>query len=372
MPANKAFFLGSFADDAEAIAFVQAQHWDAGKGDNNPWVGMFYYKESTGEIRVWDGTGFQGGAGFDVPDFYVDPDDPENAYETINAAYAAADAALAAGESVSIVLAPNKTHIMTGPLTLNPLRCLSIDGQSADYIVSTWRATVVQGSFILPDASAAPSRTSFTLKGLSLDGDITATDNWEVNAQYVDLYDTILTRNHGANDVLFSAFNSWLSSLFFIIDNDAPSVPSSGAVLVNGGDLDHLGFGAQFQFVGGVAVLIRNCKITMIGLFPVAVFDFNNAVSQITFRDVTMNSSNFGSNPALFANDANLTANWTDTEITPDAGASVDYGGGTATHTGTATHVAAAADAPVSPFTGMGWRDLTAFTNVIWNGAAWV
>jgi len=53
--AIRAHYLGQFDSDADALAYIQGQGWDAGKGDTNPWTAMFYRQTSAG-FRIWTGT----------------------------------------------------------------------------------------------------------------------------------------------------------------------------------------------------------------------------------------------------------------------------------------------------------------------------
>jgi len=61
----RAHFIGEFADDAAAVAFVVAQHWTPQSDPTNPWQGMFYRNTTTGGWRIWTGTAWDDlGAGF--------------------------------------------------------------------------------------------------------------------------------------------------------------------------------------------------------------------------------------------------------------------------------------------------------------------
>jgi len=369
----RAHWLGKFDTDASALAYIQSMHWDAGKGDNNPWPGMFYKNLTSGDYRIWNGTEWEDMAGYaGLVYYYVNPDDPDDAYETINDAYAALDSELPATEAGLIILAPFKTHQLTGDLTLNPNRNVIIRGQSTNYSLMTWTETTVEGNFILPDASGAPSRTIFRLEHLLLDGNITATDNWEISGFNVDIYDTLLTRNHGANDVSCYFEKCWLSSTFFVVDNDAPTAPTSGIIHVKGGELDFLGMAAnQFTFAGDMLVILQECALSLVAVAGGAVFDFNGDSSTLTMVNVNIQTSNFGANPELFTGVANLDVNWNETTIVPQTGSALNMEGTAVTHAGSPYYRSTNADGPIDPATHMEWHDLDLDDKMVWDGTYW-
>jgi len=51
-------YLGQFASDAAALAYIQGRFWDvSSSGASNPWQGMYYKNTTTGAYRVWTTAG---------------------------------------------------------------------------------------------------------------------------------------------------------------------------------------------------------------------------------------------------------------------------------------------------------------------------
>lgn len=70
MAAEQVDFIGSFASDALATAWVQNRAFDTtGDGAGNPRTGMIYHNTTVPELRLWDGAAWQpaggGGGGVD-------------------------------------------------------------------------------------------------------------------------------------------------------------------------------------------------------------------------------------------------------------------------------------------------------------------
>jgi hypothetical protein len=370
MAANKAQFLGVFADDAEAIAFVQSQHWDAGKGDNNPWVGMFYAKSTTGEIRVWDGLGWRTSFAGETT-FRVDPTDAD-AFQTVEAAYAAADASLPAGTPVVIVVAMNQVHTVN--LTLDGSRNVAIKCES--YFGSNYQTTtIIEGTITLQTPAGNPmlllenvqSGNAGSNLSISQDG------NWVVTHDGCLVNGLVITRTHGAQDCRTYFLRCTTNDQSVrITDTDAGTFFKHLYMY----DCDFGWFGGTaFTHVGhvGFQAIKSNFSLLCFGQDTTLV-DFGALTPNggLRLRNVSISVTCLAGSTAFVAkNHNNGELHYEDTRIvTYDANSVIDAGGNIGSHRN-APHISSLT-APNNPVSGMGWRDLTTFNNVIWNGAAWV
>lgn len=269
-----------------------------------------------------------------IPAFKVDPSNAK-AYATVAAAYAAADAGLAAGLPALIELAHGVSHAGVD-LTLNPLRSCVIkaagdaQGQPYDPI-----GTVLAIDITAPNADAAASRRLLTLQGVSLTGDITAGSNWKVILDNVEWYLGGLSRTHGTNGCQFIATDSVMYDDFSIADADVASGASAASASFVRSTIGSVMLGANIMtFLGPVNVTVRASLISMYGAMGGALFSLNNAASAISIdASSTINAYDYGAAPALFTGHSNTSVSWSGATVKGVGGSSIDLGGSSGTHT---------------------------------------
>lgn len=216
----------------------------------------------------------------DVLGWFVNPDDPDSAFASINDAATAGHAGLPPEEDLVIIVAPGKAHNLAPspfepPVSRNTrIICLSLDG-GRDVAPST----SIVGAITLPDASAEGARRQFELRGVDLKGDLNLSPKWNTFLRDCSQEGSI-TRTHGAHGAFLRWDNvNWQEGSFTDID-----------ACISGDDGDWYSINSQIKQTdaGNVITFIAGTKLRMYDSYVRSMigngahlFNMSNGANQI-------------------------------------------------------------------------------------------
>lgn len=316
-----------------------------------------------------------------LPQFRVDPDNAD-CYATINAAVAAADAALPAGDPISIVLAPGKTHTLTGSALSPPIArsiAFSVTNsyvRDGDYDGNSTNNTKIVGSITLA-ASDSGARRICALQGITLNGSLNIGSNWKAVLADSIPYGAI-NRTHGANGARLEVFNCLnQNTTMKVTDSDTPPSTNAGSLLIIGSKINWLSNNdTLFSLAGACQVVLKDVHIGVV-IAPGStstMFDFNNAGSNCRFINVgvTVNFYSDGDQLNIFANQASVDADIAGFNVFtggPGTDGRIGFGGSLAEQKGSPS--VSSSYAPSVAINNTIWHDTRTGELLTWDGTYW-
>jgi len=305
--------------------------------------------------------------------YHVDPDQTDIAFATINAAYAAGDAELPAGEPVVITLAPGKNHSLSGgELNLNGSRPVLIKGMGGVHTNDDTFLTTLVGNIVLTAADAASDRLVLGLRDLRYSGVITGASNWEIQIQdcYFDQGSTI-ARTHGTSGCRFRASGLHTEGgTFRISDTDAASNQNDARVHIQDSFLSIEDDPPAFDFAGPAYLVLTRVIVSGFIFANRSFIDAANSTFNADLSDVFFEVYLFGGTTfSLISNGGSSTVYFRG--VTFD---DVDNGGGNydiSANTVNGEALVQGLKAPVNPFSGLKWHDRELSESLTWDGAYW-
>jgi len=306
--------------------------------------------------------------------YYVNPDRPDIAFATINAAYAAADAELPAEEIVVVRVSPGVDHALDGgAMVLQANRGLII---VSDALGCSTKITVILGDFTLTDADAESKRRQLLFRNVDFYGDIAGAPNWEIRFEGGKVNGTI-TRTHGTEKCPLYFFRC--AGDPYVIDSSAPGV--AGFITVRECEFDYLLSNAVVFSLLGEGVLFffnSTINVTTFGGAVNALVDCNSEASaQIYWYNSTFNLTKLMTTDSLnaYVNVVGTTrVFYYGLAISVGTGSDIDLNSGVLQESGSPA-VRSETDSlrePVSnPPVGTTWTDLLYGETLTWDGVYW-
>lgn len=310
--------------------------------------------------------------------YLVDPDttDDRPEFESVNAAYAAAHAALPAGEPVVLELAIGKDHVLDGVLTLDTSRDVYIraGGSSEDSFDATPPFTKISGTITMQDCTGEASRRYLGFSKLAVACIINGNQYTNISMTDCQWAGGTINRTHGTGfpvgGCLVNLTNVTNNNgAFKVVDTDAASFYWVATVGLIRCQLFTPSGAASIEAFGPIFLDIEGCTLEEGGSNGVFA-DCNNTQSYIRVRNTLFNANNpckFLDNLAVHA--GSLIKLW-DFRVVGTSGAAIDVGFNTTANVeGTFEYTGSVA--PTGLVDGVKWHDTELNDVLVWDGIYW-